>query len=651
MKPTPVALVAFLLPLLHAAAAAEPVPNPVLLLDGKTGAMVVPDSPAFRALSNAMTLELRFRATSFYPEDGMVNSLLRKNVTPNGPTFFLRFRIVNRKPMVEFCPGKKIGIVRAPFDFEPGKWYHLAATYDGRYANLFVDGTQIQSDARTGPLETDAADLVIGRGDPDYSSGEFFDGALDDIRLWSIARTPEQVAAGQRSLPATPAPGMIARWGFDDATPADQSGSGNRGTLAGAARIVDAGQLPPPRPRSALGGELTIERRLETIEDLWKRLNEIYPALEYKGVTGHAWVEPAIARARQAKNNEEFYDALLELMAGLKDTHTRIVYYPAQTRPVSPPVQLNRVENKIAVVRADPGTGVSPGDVLAAIDGQPAEPRFSAALKRICNSTDLGREREACEHLLRGKPGASVTATFESPDRGTRQLTLQCGGSPEFWSEPTISSRRLSESLGYIRIARWGGTGLVAEFDQALEKFKSCAGLVIDVRGNGGGADELADRVNGRFIDQPVISSIDFWRQAGTDSYKKTIGWVQPRGPWMYQGRVAVLIDEGCASACEHFVSGCEATGRMLLVGRPTNGAGGGPTGVTLCDGTKVMISRALSLRANGVVFEGYGLVPHILVPPSLSDLRQGRDAALEAARKWLLSNDPLPQRDQRLRQ
>jgi hypothetical protein len=47
-------------------------------------------------------------------------------------------------------------------------------------------------------------------------------------------------------------------------------------------------------------------------------------------------------------------------------------------------------------------------------------------------------------------------------------------------------------------------------------------------------------------------------------------------------------------SACEHFVSGVEAMGTILLVGAPSNGgAGGGPTTVKLPDGSRVAISRS----------------------------------------------------------
>jgi carboxyl-terminal processing protease len=299
------------------------------------------------------------------------------------------------------------------------------------------------------------------------------------------------------------------------------------------------------------------------------------------------------------------------------------------------------------VVQADESTGLHPGDVVLSVDDKPAADCMAAQMKRVCGSTELARVRGAAGRLLAGRPGTTVTIEVQGADQATRKVTLRRERKAGALSEPAVSWKTLGDSLGYIRISRWGGEDLVAQFDKALEEFKTSRGLVIDVRGNGGGEDGLADEVNGRLIDKPVVSSIDFWRQTGTNVFVKTIGRVQPRGPWTYRGRVAVLIDEGCASACEHFVSGIEAMGRVLMVGRPTNGAGGGPTSVKLCDGTQVIISRALGLRANGIVFEGHGIPPHIHSSPSLEDLRQGRDPALEAAKGWLLSTEPVPARNE----
>ncbi|HOW69689.1 MAG TPA: S41 family peptidase [Phycisphaerae bacterium] len=393
------------------------------------------------------------------------------------------------------------------------------------------------------------------------------------------------------------------------------------------------------------------EKRLEVLESLWDNLNRIYPALEYKGIGGREWLEPAENRIRRARSDAEFYDVLLEQMARLNDTHTRIVSYPGQPKLAPPPLQLNQVQGKVAVMRAHPSTELSPGDIITAIGGRPADRCLSDQLRLVCNSTERGRIREACERLLCGEPGTTVTATVEGADGVPRVVILRREPAPKFWQEPTLSSRELGGSVGYIRIAQWhgqvSGRGIPEEFDRLLEQFKNLKGIIIDVRGNGGGDDRLADRVNGRLTDKPVVSSIDFWRKAGTTTYERTIGWVRPRGPWTYRGRAAVLIDEASASACEHFVSGIEAMGHILLVGSPTNGAGGGPTSVTLPDGTQLRISRALGLRANGVVFEGHGIPPHIVSTPTLDDLRTGRDAALEIGKEWILSNKTVPSRFQ----
>ena len=74
--------------------------NRVLSLDGKTASMRVPDSPSLHSLTNGLTLEVWFKAASFYQQSGAVNSLLRKNVEVGGENFFLRLRIMGGKPAI-----------------------------------------------------------------------------------------------------------------------------------------------------------------------------------------------------------------------------------------------------------------------------------------------------------------------------------------------------------------------------------------------------------------------------------------------------------------------------------------------------------------------------------------------------------------------
>jgi carboxyl-terminal processing protease len=177
-----------------------------------------------------------------------------------------------------------------------------------------------------------------------------------------------------------------------------------------------------------------------------------------------------------------------------------------------------------------------------------------------------------------------------------------------------------------------------------LNEARKSPGIIIDVRRNGGGQDELADQVTGRFIQTPVLASISFNRVVPGTSYERKLYLTEPRGPWRYEGRVAVLTDEGCMSACEHFVSGMVEAGAVTC-GTPTSGAGGLIRTVQLPGGARLNISRTFPFHTGGIPSPQLGIAPHLWAPRTLADVRAGEDTALKAALRWIKSNDPLPLR------
>ncbi len=217
---------------------AEPPEKQAVSLDGARGAITVPDTLAFHSLSNAMTLEVWFKANSFAHNDMGVNSLLRKNVEAGQENFFLRFRTMRGRPTIEMCCGSRIGILGAAYNFEPGNWYHLAGTYDGDSARIYVNGLSVGKQRLRGQMEIDDSELVIGRGDPLFSGGEYFDGELAAIRIWNVARSPEQILAGMSAPLTGSEPGLVAYWNFADGKAKDLSGHGNDGKLSGDAKII-----------------------------------------------------------------------------------------------------------------------------------------------------------------------------------------------------------------------------------------------------------------------------------------------------------------------------------------------------------------------------------------------------------------------------
>lgn len=71
-------------------------------------------------------------------------------------------------------------------------WTHLAATYTGSTLRLYVNGTQVASQARTGSIATSNQPVRIG-GNAVW--GEYFNGSIDEVRIYNRALTVAEIAA------------------------------------------------------------------------------------------------------------------------------------------------------------------------------------------------------------------------------------------------------------------------------------------------------------------------------------------------------------------------------------------------------------------------------------------------------------------------
>jgi glucose/arabinose dehydrogenase/PKD repeat protein len=85
-------------------------------------------------------------------------------------------------------PGKKraFGTTALPLN----TWTHLAATYNGSFLKLYMNGVEVSSAAATGTIATSVSLLSIG-GDPLF--GQYFAGKIDEVRVYNGARTGAQI--------------------------------------------------------------------------------------------------------------------------------------------------------------------------------------------------------------------------------------------------------------------------------------------------------------------------------------------------------------------------------------------------------------------------------------------------------------------------
>jgi carboxyl-terminal processing protease len=103
-----------------------------------------------------------------------------------------------------------------------------------------------------------------------------------------------------------------------------------------------------------------------------------------------------------------------------------------------------------------------------------------------------------------------------------------------------------------------------------------------------------------------------------------------------YSGRLIVLVDEESGSASENFAALIQEGGRGLIVGRQTCGCLTRSFYESVKGGGRLQWSRVLIRILKGNKIEGAGVTPDRIVPVTLTDLRQRRDAALEEAERML---------------
>ncbi len=193
-----------------------------------------------------------------------------------------------------------------------------------------------------------------------------------------------------------------------------------------------------------------------------------------------------------------------------------------------------------------------------------------------------------------------------------------------------VVSGKLGNGIGYLMIPEWSEP-VVKGLDEAFAAVKDSKGLIVDVRMNGGGSEDLAMKFAGRFVEEPKVYSRNRNRQDGQwqGPFDRVI---QPREEnGRYRAPVAVLIGPKVASSCESFVLMMRQAPRCKLVGDVTKGSSGNPRPNDLGNGVTVFLSSWEDQLPDGTLLEGRGVTPDVIVNTTPASFRQ-RDSVLDAA-------------------
>lgn len=124
-----------------------------------------------------------------------------------------------------------------------GSWLHIACTHDtaANQAVIYVDGASVKSGAHTVNVDSGDGFLSLSRRD-----GQYFDGIIDEVRVWNVVRTQTQIQDNMRAALDGDETGLAGYWKLDEgsgSTTADSTANSNDGTINGASWTTDTAPL------------------------------------------------------------------------------------------------------------------------------------------------------------------------------------------------------------------------------------------------------------------------------------------------------------------------------------------------------------------------------------------------------------------------
>lgn len=365
---------------------------------------------------------------------------------------------------------------------------------------------------------------------------------------------------------------------------------------------------------------------------------------------------------REAKDDFEKLRILQRMAAACRDGHT-VVYFssgafetpgfsPFSTVLLPEGLYVRSVESREL---AD--AGMRRGQKIVAVNGESPEVWALRELKPyVCSSTPQWTLHEMFDgyNFSRVRKGTPMVLTLENTDGSQFSLSHKVN-EPQWDSSlgirPELEFKVVDKKIGLLTIPHFQNNETTAFFDSVFPRISQTDGLIIDLRGNGGGNSGYADHIARYLIDRPIATDRWITRVYNPafaswglkeETYSAQQDSMMPLdGIKPYLKPVVLLTDRGTFSAAEDFTALLKSAGRITQIGTATGGSTGNGVRVSLTGNGQIManICSKHDVAPDGTEFVGIGLIPDVVIEESAkSYFDTKRDDLISAAIRHLKS-------------
>lgn len=334
----------------------------------------------------------------------------------------------------------------------------------------------------------------------------------------------------------------------------------------------------------------------------------------------------------------EAFGGVAQFVADLGDSHTRF-FPPSLTVEANYGWSWQMVGDDCYVVGVADGSdakrkGLKPGDKVLAIDGLKPTRQNMRVIWYVY-------------HALRPRQGMALWVERPDGTRGEVLFEAKLRRLPPEFDVTSLEHFRMFQAFrpgGDIRyewktidsVALWRFSNFGYQ-DERLDRYMNDARgypwLILDLRGNSGGAVEGITRLLGHFFPD----SVPAFTQVSRDTTSEFV--VRPRGDGPYTGQVIVLMNSSSASASEITARLLQMKGRAMVVGDRSAGAVVVSRTFGLAEqASDLRVTYAMSISVTDAIMpdstrlEGTGVIPNVPALPTGRDIAEGRDPAMQFA-------------------